>query len=125
MLETAIKKLTDAVEELTATIKGSAPSSVTVETPAPSPAPSAAAAEPTKQDAPPAPEPTPETPSEPAAASDITKQMLAEATIEVARKKGREAAVSILAKYGASKVPELKDPGVWPQVYADLQKALA
>ena len=120
MLETEVKKLTAAIVALEETIQktGSAPSAITAETPKASPAPSAAAAEPSA----PVPEPTPA--PEPAPDVEVTKKELADKTIEVAKAKGRETALAILSKYGASKVPELTDETKWPAVYAELQAAL-
>lgn len=130
MLETAIKKLTEAVEENTKHLQvlhnslRSAPVTAPAETPKDaSPANAEPVAEPSTSAAAPAPEPAPETPPESEPAANVTKAQLAEATIAVAKAKGREAAASILAKYGASKVPELK-PEDFGHVFADLKAVL-
>ena len=130
MLETQLKKLTEAVEANTAAIlasnNGSALPTATPETTNEAkPAPAAAVTEPPAPTAAaPAAEPAP-TAAAPAGELVVTKKMLGEATIAVARKfNDRNKAIQILSKYGAQKVPELKDESVWPQVLADLQAAL-
>ncbi len=107
MLETAIKKLTEAVEANTAALaalQGSAPAATSAETPKPSTAKTEPVAEPA-----PAAEAEPEPTPEPAApADDVTLKDVTAKVLELGQKKGRQAAVQLLGEYGATKVPDLK-----------------
>ena len=131
MLESEIKKLTAAVTELTATINGgtistipatSEPAKDAQETPSPAPA------------ATPAPTPVaatvaaPEVTAPEAPAAEVkapTKKQLVEKFIELAQSKDREVAVKLLADFGVSKLPELKDKTKWPEFIAAVDVLLA
>ncbi len=149
MLETEIKKLTAAVTELTSTIanqtgtkpaaaaasnvptdasagvgqaKAAAPKKGTDKSAdAAAAATAAATSEPTVDDS--ATVPTPEVESTVAVVP--TKKELVDKFIELAQKKDREVAVALLAKFGVSTLPELKDKAQWPAFVAAIEELLA
>lgn len=123
-LESTLNKLVAAIEDNTkavremnsvaASIPDSAPASATTQPEAPKK--ESAKAEPKS-------EPTPE-PEAAGEASGVTKKQLTDAIIKLAKTKGRESAASVLAGYGATKVPEVKEED-YDAVFADAQALLA
>lgn len=116
-IESELKKLTAAIEANTAAIlkvsevaSAPAPATTTAETPKPSPA-----------KAEPAPEPSPAEPSTEEATVD--KKAITARVIKLAKTKGRDAAGSLLAKFGATKVPDIAESD-YPKVWAELNKLL-
>ena len=108
-LESTLNKLVAAIEANTAAIVAAneTMSPAPVSTTAEPPKPSSVSAEPAPETPPrPKPEPKPE-PEAPAATVD--KKALAAKVIELAKAKGRDAAAALLAEFGATKVPEVKD----------------
>ncbi len=142
MLETEIKKLTVAVEANTKAVleavgtpaigtvaaqpavpnTTAAGSAIAAAPAAPAAAPAAVPAAPAAAAAPAA---TPAAAADPAALPPATKDQIVDATVACAENKGREVAMGILAKYGATRVPELEDESVWPNVLAELVAANA
>ena len=114
MLESEIKKLTAAVEANTAALIGgavAAPSApkpaaaaaATVELiPGGAPAPSTAIDIPVDVEVPPA------ALAAAAPVVEVTLKQITEKVLELAKAKSRDVAFSLLAEYGATKVPELK-----------------
>jgi pyruvate dehydrogenase E2 component (dihydrolipoamide acetyltransferase) len=124
-LESAIQNLADAINNLAAR-PGANPASVPESASPPSEAPRPRGRPPKAVDAPaPAPAaPAPAAPA-PAAAGGATatiKDVVAALT-PVAEQKGRDAAVALLAKYGAQTVPQLKAES-YAQVVADAKALL-
>jgi hypothetical protein len=123
MLETEIKKLTAAIEANTAALTGNgtvtaAPATAPAPAATPAPAAEPAAAAPATE--------APATPPEaPAAAVEVDKKKLTEKFIELAQAKGRDVATQLLAEFGVSKLPELKDKQQWPVFYAKCEELLA
>lgn len=129
-LETVIAENTAAIRELIAALANGVPTTnqqvqaVVEEAKAEKPA-KAKKAEAPKQEAEPEPAATPEPKAEPAAAAAeaepkaqaeaSTYQDAASAITKLSRAKGRDAAVALLAQFGASKLPEVK-----PEQFADI-----
>lgn len=132
MLETEIKKHTAAVTELNATIQsktpGAAPAATTAETQPPSPAPTEPAAAPAAAPAAmplPGAEDAPPAPPEGYGYEPVDKKTMIDAFIKLAQDFGREIAAAILAKYGATMLPEVvSNEALWPAFYADIKAAL-
>lgn len=115
MLETEIKKLTVAVEALTKATLESAGTPTVAAVAAAKPAAAAPAADTTI-----------EIPADtPVAAPPADKKQVVEGIIALAKAKGREAAAALLAEYGATKVPELKDKSVYGEIVAKIDAILA
>lgn len=106
-LETEIKKLTVAIEANTLAQLGAQPAPTAAAAkaakPAAKPAAKKAAAKPAADDAPAA-----------------TKKDIVEGIIRLAKDKGREVAAGLLAEYGATKVPDLKDESVYGEIVAKI-----
>jgi len=98
MLETELKKLTAALEANTTALLGGGAPDVVVAKDAGNASPT-----PVVVDIPPAPVAV-DTPA-PAAAN---LKMITEGIVALAKAKGREAAATLLAEYGAARVPDLK-----------------
>lgn len=122
MLESEIKKLTVAVEALTkATLERAGTATVTPTAPvAAAPAAAPAAAVDTSIQIP-ADAPVAET----TAAPPADKKQIVEGIMALAKAKGRESAAALLASYGATKVPELKDPSVYGEIVVKINNLLA
>ena len=140
MLESEIKKLTAAVTALTAALHTvrlpatdgatsattpvpaqdaqETPSPAPVAAPEPAPTPVAAAVAAPEVSA-------PVTATEVAATKAPTKKQLVEKFIELAQAKDREVAVTLLAKFGVAKLPELTDKAKWPEFMAAVDEILA
>lgn len=111
MLETEIKKLTAAIEANTAALLGG-------EAPAKKPAKPKPAAKPAAAE-----EPVVE---EPPAETEITIKEVTAKILDLGKAKGRQAAVSLLSDYGATKVPDLKkDPSKYGEIVAKIDGLLA
>ena len=112
-LEAAIAENTAALREVVALITrlGAMPGPDVV-TPAAVPANAKPAAKP--------PAPTPAAEAEIASAPEATYDDVKRAIIEVSKAKGRDAAVALLAEFGATKAPDLK-----PEQYAALRARAA
>ncbi len=117
MLESELKKLTVAVEANTAALLGGvAPVVAAAAKPAAVPAASAAAASAAAEGA--------RTATAPTELPPVSKKQIIQAIINLANTKGRAVAAAILAKFGAAKASELKDASVYPEVLAEINKAL-
>ncbi len=117
MIETELKKLTAAVEANTAALLNGAPAVNVAETPSPIPA-----------DKQPVVPPTNETAIDDgavgAAAKPVERTEITKAIIALCKVKPREIGAAILAKYGAVKVPDLKDESKYAEILADITAAL-
>ena len=115
MLESEIKKLIVAVDANTAALlNGTAPAAATADTLKP-----AAQAKPVAE--PPIPAAAP---AAAAPAVEVSKKVLTDTFIKLAQDKGREIAAGILAEFGVTKLPELKDETQWPAFHAKVVAAL-
>ena len=136
MLETEIKKLTDAVIANTAARTGNAaaaPRSAVAPAAQASPAAAAPVVDvlnevPTAPAAPAAPVPQAGQPAVPAAPAAepaaFTKEQVIKAVINMAKLCGREAATTMMATFGAKKASELNDAAQYPAVMAAIDAAL-
>lgn len=105
-LESTLTKLIAAIEDNTAAMRELANTPEPVSTTTEPPKPKSETAEPAPE---PSPEPAPAAETEEAKASGIDKKALTAKIIELAKTKGRDAASKLLAEYGATKVPEVKE----------------
>ena len=116
-LESTLNKLVAAIEANTAAITEA---NATM-----SPAPASNTAEPPKPKSV-STEPEPETPSEGEKkdAPSVDKKTVTAKVIELAKSKGREAAAGLLAEFGATKVPEVKEED-YAAVFAKAEELLS
>jgi hypothetical protein len=121
-LELVIEKNTEAIRELIAVIKagsGVAVTNISATEVVERPGKVADAVAPVVK---PEPEPLKQaesTPEQPADKSPVTYQEAASAITKLSREKGRDVAIEVLAKFGATKLPEVK-----PEKFADLVAAV-
>jgi len=129
MLETEIKKLTDAVIANTAARTGNAAAAPRSAV-APAAQASPAAATPVvdvlnEQLAPAAAAPAAPAPAAPVAEPAVfTKEQVIKAVIKMAKLCGRDAATTMMATFGAKKASELNDAAQYPAVMAAIDAAL-
>jgi hypothetical protein len=128
MLETEIKKLTEAVIANTAARTGQAVAATQEVPAAPTPAQaSPAAAAPAVDVLNEAPVAAPAAPAAPAAAPTaavFSKEQVIKAVIKMAKECGREAATTMMATFGAKKASELNDAAQYPAIMTAITQAL-
>jgi 2-oxoglutarate dehydrogenase E2 component (dihydrolipoamide succinyltransferase) len=133
MLETEIKKLTEAVIANTAARTGQAVAATQEVPAAPTPAQaSPAAAAPVVDVLSEGPAvapatPAPAAPAAPAAAPTaavFSKEQVIKAVIKMAKECGREAATTMMATFGAKKASELNDAAQYPAIMTAITQAL-
>lgn len=126
-LEASIAELNTNIVALISVMSGAnAPAQPAKKAPKTAPAAALVAATSPTTDAAPAPQPAaaPTPPATAAAQPAVTIEAARAVVIELGQKKGREAVMALLGKFGASKLPEVQ-PHLYAAIVADGQAALA